>query len=422
MYIHMRKETAMKKSKVAFGTMMLVLIGFAAGSAHAQWQQQQECETCPPPGPDGECSQPAGPPPVCKQPECPQGGCFPEIQTGECWSQCIYPGQFKTVCKKVETGNGCPVPRVEQDGTKMVPVNKTVREKCYGLRRGVDCRDKRVGWTYELVRPETTDVITYRTCKEQEVPAGYAPATKDMKVPYEEPYGKPGQVSPKKMKVQVKSEWERLYRKKSSCWDCTDVCRETEGPEYDWITGYTCQGKDQQCSFGYKKQYQTCTYQMEQCVPPQLPPADQACVTKEITVTVPAEYKKVPVIVEVCSPGKVRKMPVEAVVEPVDCPVPAFRELCDAPEPTSQCVSEQVQVCSPFLEWRREQFCNYDDKGPFIKKVQIALQQEGFDPGPLDGMMGDQTRQAIRAFQQAEGLAQGGTLTKETVQALGIQE
>jgi len=410
----------MKKSKLAFGAMMLALMGFAAGSAYAQTQQQ--CATCVPPGPNGECAQPVGTDPVCRQPECPEGGCFPDIQPGECWSQCISPGQFKTVCNKVEAGSTCAQPHVEQDGTEIVPVDKTVREKCYTLRRPVRCKEEQVGWTYELVEPEKTKTITYITCQEQEAGPEYSPTTNTIKVAYEKPVGRSGKLKQTKIKVQVKSEWDHLYRKKSSCWDCSDVCRETESPEYDWITGYTCQGNSQECSFDYRKKYTTCSYELEQCVSPHLPSPDLACEQRQVTVTIPPKYKKKPVIVEVCTHTKVQKHPVPGVIESVDCSVPKFNEICEPGVANTQCVEEQVQVCKPFLEWRKEQFCNYDNQGTYIRQVQTVLAQEGFEPGPIDGLMGDMTRKAIRDFQQAKGLAQGGTLTQETVQALGIKK
>ena len=408
----------MKKSKLAFGAMMLALTGLAAGSAYAQ---QQQCATCPPPV-NGECAQPVGTDPVCRQPECPEGGCFPDIQAGECWSQCISPGQFKTVCNAVDAGYSCATPRVEQEGTKTVSVDKTVREKCYTLRRPVRCEEKRVGWTYELVEPERTETITYITCQEQEADPEYHETTKTMKVAYEEPVGVPGKVERTKIKVQVKSEWDHLYRKKSDCWDCSDVCRETEPPEYDWVTAYTCTNGPDKCSFDYRENYTQCSYQVAQCKQPMLPSPDLACEPREVTVVTPPVYKKVPVVVEVCSHTKVQRHEVPGVIEPVDCTVPGFREVCEPGVANTQCVEEQIQVCEPFLEWRREQFCNYDNQGPFIRQVQEALAREGYDPGPIDGLMGDMTRRAIRDFQQAQGLAQGGTLTQETVQALGIQQ
>lgn len=403
----------MKKSKLAFGAMMLALMGFTASSAYAQPQQQE---------PDGECAQPIRPDPVCKQPKCPDGGCFPDIQPGECWSQCITPGQFKTVLNKVKAGHSCAEPHVQPDGTTTTSIDKTIREKCYGLRRPVQCKEKRVGWTYELVEPEKTETITYITCQEQRVGPEYRLATDTMKIAYKEPVGRPGQLKQTKIKVKVKSEWDHLYRKKSSCWDCSDVCRETEEAEYDWVNGYTCQGKNQGCSFDYRKKYTTCSYEVEQCAQPVLPASDLACEPRQLTITTPPKYRKKPVIVEVCTQTKVQKYSVPGAIEPVDCPVPKFKEICEPGLANTQCVEEQVQVCEPFLEWRKEQFCHYDDQGAFIRQVQTVLAQEGFNPGSIDGLMGNMTRKAIRDYQQAKGLAQGGTLTQETVQALGIKQ
>jgi hypothetical protein len=405
----------MKKSKLAFGAIMLALMGFTASSAYAQQQQQQQ-------EPIDECAQPTRPDPVCKQQTCPEGGCFPDIQPGECWSQCISPGQFKTVLNKVEAGHSCAQPHVQQDGTTTVSIDKTVKERCYGLRRPVQCKEKQVGWTYELVEPEKTKTITYITCQEQEVGPAYRSGTDTMKVAYNKPVGQPGQLKQTKIKVKVKSEWDHLYRKKSSCWDCSDVCRETEKGEYDWITGYTCQGKSQECSFDYRKKYTTCSYEVEQCIQPNLPAPDLACEPRQVTTIIPPKYRKKPVMVEVCSHTKVQKYSVSGAIESVDCSVPKFKEICEPGIANTQCVEEQVQVCEPFLEWRKEQFCNYDNQEAFIRQVQKVLAQEGFNPGYIDGLMGNMTRQAIRDFQQSRGLAEGGTLTQETVQALGIKQ
>lgn len=45
-----------------------------------------------------------------------------------------------------------------------------------------------------------------------------------------------------------------------------------------------------------------------------------------------------------------------------------------------------------------------------VGEVQAGLLRIGYDPGPVDGIMGPRTRNAIRAFQQAEGLPVTGTI------------
>lgn len=57
-----------------------------------------------------------------------------------------------------------------------------------------------------------------------------------------------------------------------------------------------------------------------------------------------------------------------------------------------------------------------------IKKAQEALKNKGHDPGSMDGVMGQQTRQAIRAFQKANGLKESGVLDAETAEKLGVEK
>ncbi|MCM8792550.1 MAG: peptidoglycan-binding protein, partial [Candidatus Omnitrophica bacterium] len=45
---------------------------------------------------------------------------------------------------------------------------------------------------------------------------------------------------------------------------------------------------------------------------------------------------------------------------------------------------------------------------PSVRQIQIALKNAGYNPGEIDGKMGKQTRQAIRAFQKANGLVVDG--------------
>jgi peptidoglycan hydrolase-like protein with peptidoglycan-binding domain len=55
-----------------------------------------------------------------------------------------------------------------------------------------------------------------------------------------------------------------------------------------------------------------------------------------------------------------------------------------------------------------------------IQQAQEALKNQGHDPGPIDGIMGPQTRQALREFQSSNGLKQTGMLDSETKQKLNI--
>lgn len=50
-----------------------------------------------------------------------------------------------------------------------------------------------------------------------------------------------------------------------------------------------------------------------------------------------------------------------------------------------------------------------------IKLVQAALKEAGFDPGAIDGKMGTKTKNAIRAFQKANGLTADGKIGYKTL-------
>jgi peptidoglycan hydrolase-like protein with peptidoglycan-binding domain len=56
-----------------------------------------------------------------------------------------------------------------------------------------------------------------------------------------------------------------------------------------------------------------------------------------------------------------------------------------------------------------------------IKEAQQALSQQGYDPGPADGKMGQKTKSALKKFQQSQGMQASGKLDQQTLAALGIQ-
>lgn len=56
-----------------------------------------------------------------------------------------------------------------------------------------------------------------------------------------------------------------------------------------------------------------------------------------------------------------------------------------------------------------------------ILQVQQRLQTAGFNPGPLDGTLGPQTRDALHRFQNTQGLQAIGELDEATLDALGVR-
>jgi len=59
------------------------------------------------------------------------------------------------------------------------------------------------------------------------------------------------------------------------------------------------------------------------------------------------------------------------------------------------------------------------DRGD-VKKVQESLRDKGYYTGPVDGIMGPQTRAAIRQYQQSENLPVTGHLDGGTAGKLGV--
>jgi peptidoglycan hydrolase-like protein with peptidoglycan-binding domain len=56
-----------------------------------------------------------------------------------------------------------------------------------------------------------------------------------------------------------------------------------------------------------------------------------------------------------------------------------------------------------------------------VKKMQQALKDKGQDPGPIDGVMGEKTKSALKAYQSANNLKATGSMNSETAKSLGLE-
>jgi peptidoglycan hydrolase-like protein with peptidoglycan-binding domain len=54
-----------------------------------------------------------------------------------------------------------------------------------------------------------------------------------------------------------------------------------------------------------------------------------------------------------------------------------------------------------------------------VRKVQAALQKKGINPGPVDGIYGPLTKEAVRTFQDRYGIKATGEVDNQTLFALG---
>jgi peptidoglycan hydrolase-like protein with peptidoglycan-binding domain len=55
-----------------------------------------------------------------------------------------------------------------------------------------------------------------------------------------------------------------------------------------------------------------------------------------------------------------------------------------------------------------------------VRAVQQALNERGYNAGPVDGQWGATTQEAVKRFQRASGLPDTGELGPATLSALGV--
>jgi hypothetical protein len=82
-------------------------------------------------------------------------------------------------------------------------------------------------------------------------------------------------------------------------------------------------------------------------------------------------------------------------------------------------IVKKVKVSDSKIVWKPA-LCKDELVDSTIRQVQSALSQQGYYSGLIDGQLNQATLDAIRSFQVENNLAQGGGLTDETVEALGI--
>lgn len=138
------------------------------------------------------------------------------------------------------------------------------------------------------------------------------------------------------------------------------------------------------------------------------------------SVEIPAEYETVKKRVMV-KPPMTRTIEIPAVYKTVK-----VRKLVSAPQeqrieiPASyQTVTKTELATEGRMEWRRV-LCETNMSPSVISRIQRALMAANHNPGPIDGILGPQTRAAVTSYQREKGLATGA-LTYKTVESLGVK-
>ncbi len=116
--------------------------------------------------------------------------------------------------------------------------------------------------------------------------------------------------------------------------------------------------------------------------------------TKEIQI--PAEYKTIKVT---------------TIVKPAEVKRTAIPE-------SYRTITKREMITPSKVEWKRV-VCQSSITSSTIRALQTALKNEGHYHGPIDGIVGSQTRAAVKEYQIKKGLATGG-ITHAVIKALGV--
>jgi Putative peptidoglycan binding domain len=185
--------------------------------------------------------------------------------------------------------------------------------------------------------------------------------------------------------------------------------REIEVPgEFSTVTRQVVDQPASQRAIAIPAEFKTVTRQV----------IDQPASVREIDV--PAEYKTVsrqvidqPALVrEVEVPAEYRTVRVQKVVEA------ATERVVDVPAQMGS-LSRSNKVADGVWGWRSI-LCETNATQSRIQNIQRALKVAGYDPGPIDGVIRQQTMRAVNAYQSAKGLPVDPYLNTETVKSLGV--
>lgn len=139
------------------------------------------------------------------------------------------------------------------------------------------------------------------------------------------------------------------------------------------------------------------------------------------TVTEPAVYKTIKKRVMV-SPPTTRTVQIPAKYKTVAVTrlVEAPREVRETIPAVYQTVSKQELVSDGRMEWRSI-LCKTNMTAGRISLIQQALERAGYNPGPIDGIVGPETMRAVNAYQRDNNLPVDKYLNVKTVKALGVK-
>jgi len=81
-------------------------------------------------------------------------------------------------------------------------------------------------------------------------------------------------------------------------------------------------------------------------------------------------------------------------------------------------ITKNVKISEGYITWKRT-MCETNIDKSLVLKIQRYLRNDKYNPGPVDGVLGPQTRRALKSFQRDKGLAIG-SITYETLKFMKI--
>lgn len=123
------------------------------------------------------------------------------------------------------------------------------------------------------------------------------------------------------------------------------------------------------------------------------------------------------------TPGSVREIAVPPVTQDVtvqELVSPAAERRVSIPGQTGTIQRQELATAERY-EWVQVVCDNTAQGRASVTDVQRALAQRGLYRGPIDGIVGPMTRDAVRRFQASQRLPGDGQITQETIRALAIR-
>ena len=293
----------------------------------------------------------------------------PNPQEGQCYARILTPEKYETKTKKLLVKEASEdiqiVPAQYQNGIKKVKVKESIT-KLITIPATYKTITQKV-----LVSPASEKIVT--------IPATYKTAIEKILI-------KPAHTS-----------WKKGSGLVQKIDDVTGeiLCLVTIPPTYKTIKRKVVKTPASTRIVPILPVYKTITQKV----------IDKPAHTREMTI--PAEYKTVSVR-ELVTPATVKRTAIPA---------------------TYRVIKQQVQTSKSALNWQPVQcqsqvsFSNKSSTGKTkvnIRSVQKALKEAGFNPGPIDGIIGVKTKRALKKYQKVHDLSTNKGLTKATLNSLGL--